>query len=110
MAKEKEPKPLNVSADFAKVKQKRAQDLNSGDSGLKRLFDYDVTSEPDVCLQGQAGSIALNLMRKTDPIVGGIITAYNNPIKSSQWSVTLVKDDVVTEPTPREAEGGFYNE
>lgn len=86
---------FSVSGQFLE----RKIDLNKADSGLTRHFTNDVTSEPDVCLQGQRGSRAFNLMRKKDSIVGGIILSYQNPIQSANWSIEEIKD-----ATPKETE------
>lgn len=79
-------------------KQKKVN-LSKADSGLTRHFTHDVTSEPEVCLQGQQGSIAFNLMRKNDSVVGGIISSYKNPIQSNNWSI-----EELPEATPKEIE------
>lgn len=65
---------------------------SKGDSGQFEFRLNDVTSEYDPALMGREGSIKFNEMGKSDGIVGGVISAYNNLLLSCDWTLGEIKD------------------
>lgn len=94
----KNKKEFNVAGKFLEQRESK-KNIGDSDSGLLRHFTNDVTAEFDTCLQGQKGSRAFKRMARSDSIVGGILRSYENPIKSTNWSI-----EEITDATPRELE------
>jgi len=64
----------------------------ASDSGQYRYIYNDVTSDYDSDLMGRTGSCNLKRMLKSDPIIGGIITSYKNPILSANWTLQEIEN------------------